>query len=425
MAQRRPAHHSLYEPGSETAYLPEPSPAFGGAQRRRSRVRSGPTLKGGQGKGAHTPREKRAARAAEPEFSDRNSSRVGSDTHETDARLAMAWLEAPSDFVQADTNFESKWEVDWDEAFNEAAHRVAASSQESHEEYVAESEDGEYLPEEPVPAQIPFNPNVPRKRASLDSTSSSVGKESSTSSSGASAGVAKQSFSLWLVGATLCSHFALQRIPFLRNIPFIIYFHFGDQPTIAVLITACISLSIGLLLAVNRATALRLAHSLNPTRETTAVYYALAATYIIPQWIIPRFFMALHYICHHVPIVGALVVFGFLVFLLFVLSFTAVSAIGIYSWDVTVTLHTAVKRWLGYDVSDKKRLSRRTSPSSFQWAEKKRGGRGVRVRTSYGDFEDIKRSPYGSTYAQQQRSLRRYASMADFDRKDGPSYVGY
>ncbi|KAJ3096879.1 hypothetical protein HK100_005473 [Physocladia obscura] len=155
----------------------------------------------------------------------------------------------------------------------------------------------------------------------------------------------KHQFSFWLAGASVCCYYLLHAIPFLRFVVIRLQRKAGHSN--ALLMTSIFSALVGFYITVNRKEAVSSFKRVCPTKETAAVYNALAASVMLTH-VFPRFFMMLHFICNHIPLVGGVLVFSFMVVLIVCIFFAMLAAVGAYSVDVTVTLHGALKRWLGY-----------------------------------------------------------------------------
>ncbi|KAJ3062024.1 hypothetical protein HDU98_002067 [Podochytrium sp. JEL0797] len=153
-------------------------------------------------------------------------------------------------------------------------------------------------------------------------------------------------FTILLIATTLTTYSALHFLPFLRFL--VIRLQRRFDPETALITTSLFSLSIGLLVSKNRLKTTHLLARLSPTKETTTVYKAIAISFVTAYHIAPRFFMALHAVCNHVPFFGAILVFLFLMSLLVAMFVLMLGAIGIYTMDVTSTLHHSLKRWFGF-----------------------------------------------------------------------------
>ncbi|KAJ3230365.1 hypothetical protein HDU81_004579 [Chytriomyces hyalinus] len=306
---------------------------------------------------------------------------VGETDLMSEALLAMAWLDS-----------------------DVKLRRDSDSSVSRHEEYVCESDDGEHIQDTDLgDTEYPFKqqPHVYSKEPVSSSLAVRIPESTETP------------FSLWFIACSLVAHLSLRRIPGLKDLTLLLYMH--ASPHTALFVSSLVSITCGFLAAMNRKQIRKLMRTLNPTKETTNVYYAVAATILGAYYLIPKFFMFLHFVIHHVPFVGALVVFWFLTVLVILSTVAAFGAIGMYSWDVSVTVHGCIKRWLGFETTQK-RVSKRDSFSSES--------------LSY------------SSYPQQQPVYRKRGSMDSNERKryyqlvrerqerygvdiDAPSYVGF
>ncbi|KAJ3141383.1 hypothetical protein HK100_007419 [Physocladia obscura] len=163
-------------------------------------------------------------------------------------------------------------------------------------------------------------------------------------------------FSVWLTGASIGCYYLLHAIPFLRFVVIRLQRKAGRSN--ALLMTSIFSALVGFYIALNRKEAELAFKRACPTKETVAVYNAIAASIVFTH-VAPRLFMMLHFICNHVPLVGSVLVFLVMVVVIVGLFFAMLAAVSAYSVDVTVTLHGALKGWLGYrkvDGSNEKRL---------------------------------------------------------------------
>ncbi|KAI8842606.1 hypothetical protein BJ741DRAFT_660580 [Chytriomyces cf. hyalinus JEL632] len=315
---------------------------------------------------------------------------VGETDLMSEALLAMAWLDS-----------------------DVKLRRGSESSVSRHEEYVCESDDGEHIQDTDWrETEYPFKQQS--HVYSKDPPASSLTAVRMPDST-------ETPFSLWFIACSLVAHLSLRRIPGLKDLTLLLYMH--ASPHTALFVSSLVSISCGFLAAINRNQIRKLMRILNPTKETTNVYYAVAATVLGAYYLIPKFFMFLHFVIHHVPFVGALVVFWFLTVLVILSSVAAFGAIGMYSWDVSVTVHGCIKRWLGFKTGQKK-VSSSLKRDSFS-------------------SESLSYSSYPQQQQQQQQPVsRKRGSMDSNERKryyqlvrerqerygvdiDAPSYVGF
>ncbi|KAI9338841.1 hypothetical protein BDR26DRAFT_862864, partial [Obelidium mucronatum] len=180
---------------------------------------------------------------------------------------------------------------------------------------------------------------------------------------------AQKHFSLWLTFSTLAVYASLHFFPFLRF--FVVRLQRHASPETAVLYTAVFSVVAGLLISRNQDSVVRAVSMLSPTKETTTVYTVVGLSLLFAFHVAPRLFMGLHYICNHIPFVGVILVFFFLLVLIVAFFFLMVAAIGLYTRDVTVSLHAGLKTWFrSGDAGDGRRSSRRISLSNTRVSER-------------------------------------------------------